>query len=286
MSKYTGRFSAPIVATALVLMAACGGDKSKSDSALAADTALNRDLSLAGKDTAAQPALTDVPATPAAGTTKGTPTKTATTTRTTTTKTTTKTATPTKTKSGNTVTKGTGTTSNVGIIAAGTALNLRANSEVCTNTGKVGDSMQATLNESVTGSNGATIPAGATVTLEVTRLKRSENVNDKIVMEFAVKKVEFGGKSYSLDAGVTNVAVDRVRNQPKSADAKKVIGGAAIGAIAGQVLGKNTKSTVIGAAAGAAAGAGAAAATANYEGCIRAGSPIVVTLNAPVTVTI
>jgi hypothetical protein len=281
MSKYTGRFSVPIVVGAFAFLAACGGDKNNADSALAADTTLNRDLALAGKDTAAQPTLTDVPAAPAG--TKSTGTK-STGTKSTGTKTTTKT-TPTKTASGNTVTKGAGTTSNVGMIAAGTALNLRANSEVCTNTSKVGDVLHATLNESVSGSNGATIPAGATVTLEATRLKRSENANDPIVMEFAVRKVEFGGKSYTLDAGVTQVAVDRVRNQPKSADAKKVIGGAAVGAIAGQILGKNTKSTVIGAAAGAAAGAGVAAATANYEGCVRSGATIVVTLNSPVSVT-
>jgi outer membrane lipoprotein SlyB len=81
------------------------------------------------------------------------------------------------------------------------------------------------------------------------------------------------------------VAVDRVRNQPKSADVKKVVGGAAVGAIAGKVLGKSTKATVIGAAAGAAAGAGVAAATANYKGCVRAGTQIVVTLNSAVQVT-
>lgn len=274
MTKYTGRFT--LVVGAAVLLAACGGDKSKSDSALAADTSLNRDLALAGKDTALQPSLTDVPAG-----TKAPATKTAT-------KTGTKTAPrTTKTASGNTVTKGTGTKtgSAVGMISAGTSLNLRSNSEVCTNTNKVGDKFTATLNEAVVGSNGASIPAGATVTLTVTALKRSENVNDRIVMEFAVNNVEFRGKTYALDANVSSAAVDRVRNQPKSADAKKVIGGAAIGAIAGQVLGKNTKSTVIGAAAGAAAGAGAAAATANYEGCVRAGGNIVVTLKSPVQVT-
>src|SRR6185436_3331267 len=242
---YTGRFS--LVVGAALLLAACGGDKSQSDSALAADTTLNRDLALAGRDTAAQPSLTDVPA--ASGTaSKSTATKS----KTTTTKTSsgTKTTTPTKTASGNTVTKGTGTKTGaaVGMIPAGTTLNLRSNSEICTNTNKVGDKFTATLNESVVGSNGATIPAGATVTMTVTALKRSENVNDRIVMEFAVNNVEFRGKTYALDANVTSAAVDRVRNQPKSADVKKVIGGAAIGAIAGQVLGKNTKSTVIGAA--------------------------------------
>lgn len=288
MTKYTGRFS--LVVGAVALMAACGGDKTNPDTALAADTSLNRDLALAGRDTAAQPSLTDVPATPAAGTatktpTTRTPTKTSSGTKTST-RTTTKT-TPTKTASGNTVTKGTGMSagSSVGMIPAGTSLSLRSNSQVCTNTNKVGDKFTATLNESVVGSNGATIPAGATVTMTVTALKRSENANDKIVMEFAVNNVEFRGKTYALDANVSSASVDRVRNQPKSADVKKVIGGAAIGAIAGQVLGKNTKSTVIGAAAGAAAGAGAAAATANYEGCVRAGGNIVVTLTSPVQVT-
>jgi hypothetical protein len=270
----------PIVVGAVVLLAACGGDKNASDTSLAADTSLNRDLALAGRDSAAQPSLTDVPA--AGSKAPATKTATKTSTKSTGTK-----STPTKTASGNTVTKGTGTSagSSVGMIPAGTALNLRANTQVCTNTNKVGDRFTATLNESVVGSNGATIPAGAVVTLTVTQLKRSENVNDRIIMEFAVNNVEFRGKTYALDANVSSAAVDRVRNQPKSADVKKVIGGAAIGAIAGQVLGKNTKSTVIGAAAGAAAGAGAAAATANYEGCVRAGGNIVVTLTAPVQVT-
>ncbi len=272
MPKYTGRISLPMIAVAL--LAACGGGDRNADSALAADTTLNRDLALAGRDTAAQPQLTDVPAAPAS---KAAPT----TKRPSGTKTT-----PTKTASGNTKVAGTGTATRMGSIPAGTQLALRANSEVCTNTSKVGDKFTATLNEGVVGSNGAAIPAGATVTLTVTRLKRSENVNDPIVMEFAVNSVEYSGKTYALDASVSNTAVERVRNQPKSKDVQKVVGGAVIGAIAGQVLGKNTKSTVVGAAAGAAAGAGAAAATANYEGCVRPGGAITVTLTQAVSVTV
>ena len=64
------------------------------------------------------------------------------------------------------------------------------------------------------------------------------------------------------------------------------IGGAAIGAIAGQILGKSTKATVIGGAVGAAAGAGAAAATANYEGCVNSGGKITATLNSSTQVNI
>jgi hypothetical protein len=283
MFKYTGRIVVPFVAAALLV--ACGGDKGNADSALATDTSMARDLQLAQTDTAAQPTLTDVPATPAGGgaakASSGTTTKRPASTSTKSTPTSTKTA------SGNTKTAGTGTAARTGTIAAGTALSVRANSELCTNTGKVGDKFTATVNESVVGSNGATIPAGATVVLTVTKLNRSENVNDPIEMEFSVEEVSFGGKTYSLaGSSVANLPVDRVRNQPKSKDVQKVVGGAAIGAIAGQVLGKNTKSTVIGAAAGAAAGAGAAAATANYEGCVRAGRSFVVTIGNALTISV
>ena len=280
MTKFTGRIIVPMLAASL--LAACGGDKSNADSALAADTTLNRDLALAGRDTAAQPALTDTAATPAskAAPTKSTPTK-----STATKSTTTKSTTPTKTASGNTKTAPSGTAARTGMIAAGTALNVRANSELCTNTHKVGDKLTATVNEAVAGSNGVSIPAGSTVTLTITKLNRSENANDPIEMEFSVDAVDISGKSYAINGAVSGMDVARVRNQPKSSDVKKVLGGAAVGAIIGQVAGKSTKATVIGGAAGAAAGAGVAAATANYEGCVRAGNNFVVTLSSPVTLS-
>jgi hypothetical protein len=175
---------------------------------------------------------------------------------------------------------------NVGAIASGTTLTLASASKVCTNTNKVGDRFTATTSEAVTGSNGATIPAGATVVLEVTKLKRSENANDNIEMGFAVRSIQFGGATYNVDADVTTASVDRVRNSTKGNDAKKVVGGAVIGAVLGQVIGKDTKGTVIGAASGAAAGTAAAAATANYEGCVNDGGKIVITLTSPLQIKV
>ena len=294
MAKYIGRLAAPLALGTALFFGACKTDSAKQDtSALSRDSALNRDLALAGGDSTAQPQLKDVPNTPASST----PTKTAN--RPTASRPTTpasKPATPsgpTKTASGNTVTRPStsGNASStgggaVGTIAAGTTLSLSPTSNVCTNTNKVGDKFTATVQNPVTGSNGAVIPAGATVTLTVTNLKRSENQNDKIVMEFAVNSVTFGGKSYQLDANVESADVTRVRNQPKSKDAQKVAIGAAAGAIAGQILGKNTKSTIIGGAVGAAAGAATAAATANYEGCVNSTSTMVVKLNAPAEIRV
>jgi hypothetical protein len=298
MTKYIRRLRAPLALCVALAAAACTVKDNKSDTTLAADSALNRDLQLANQDTTLQPQLRDVPATPAASapaasTPSSTPASRPSSSgrSTTPSRTTTKPApTTTTTASGNTVTRNpTGSSSGggaVGTIASGTSLSLRSNARVCTNTYKVGQTFTASLANAVSGSNGASIPAGANLTLEVTQLKRSENVNDKIVMEFAVKSVSFGGHTYSVNGNVASADVERVRNQPQSKDVQKVVGGAVLGAIAGQILGKNTKSTVIGAAAGAAAGAGTAAATANYEGCVPDGGSIVVNLDAPLQVRV
>lgn len=291
MAKYIGRLGAPLALGAILALGACKTDSSKQDtaSALNRDTsALGRDLAMANRDTTAQPQLKDVPANSPATSAPARTTSTRTPTRRPSDRgesrpTTSARNEPTRTASGNTVTRpsaGEGGGGAVGTIAAGTTLALTPTATVCTNTNKVGDKITATVQNAVTGSNGAVIPSGATVTLTVTNLKRSENQNDNIVMEFAVNSVSFGGKTYPLDASVENANITRVRNEPKSKDAQKVAIGAGIGAIAGQILGKNTKSTVIGGAVGAAAGAAAAATTANYEGCIQNSSTITVKLNS------
>lgn len=293
MSKYIRQMAAPLALTCALVAGACTTDKK--DDQLAQDSAaLNRDLNMANAgDTAAKPALQDVPATttpaPAASTPRTTTSRptTPTTTRREPTRTTPTTTRPSNTTaSGNTVSSGTGsnTGGSVGTISSGTVINLSSNQRICTNTNKVGDTFTASVAEAVTGSNGAVIPAGATARVTVTQLKRSENANDKIQMGFAVNSITYGGHTYSIDSDVTTAAVQRVRNESKGKDAQKVLGGAAVGAVLGQVIGKNTKGTVIGAAAGAAAGAGAAAATANYEGCVPQGGNIQIKLTGPVQV--
>jgi len=298
MLKYTS-LRTPLALVLSAGLLACGGDNKADDSALSQDSALNRDLALANEtDSLTQPALTDVPAAPAPTTVDPAPAPAVSRPPLTTSRPTPRPATstpaprpstpapaaePTRTASGNTVARnapGTATGGGaVGMIPAGTTLTLASTAKVCTNTHKPGDKFTATVGETVTGSNGAEIPAGATATVEVTSVKRSENASDNIEMGVRVTAITFGGRTYAVDATTESAAVRRVRNQPASKDRQKVIGGAIIGAVAGQVLGKDTKGTVIGAAAGAAAGTAAAAATANYEGCINDGGRIVVRLD-------
>ncbi len=298
--KYISRKLAVPLTMATLTLGACAGEK-KADT-LAQDSTLSRDIQLANRDSAVQPQLQDVPATvtpapvPAAPAPTTRSPVTAAPRRTTTTTTTRTTPRPTAntrtdntdnhtTSSGNTVTHTpSASASRMGTIAAGSTVDLTSNSRICTNTDHVGDRVSATVTSAVTGSNGAVIPAGATASLEITELKRSENVNDKIIIGFRVRSVTFGGKTYPVEASVNYAQVDRVRNQPGGKDAQKVATGAAVGAIVGQILGKNTKSTIIGGAVGAAAGAGAAATTANYEGCVPDGGRITIALQNSVQV--
>ena len=258
-------------AVALMIAAACSGDKNSANASQ--DSTLNKDLSLANTDTSAKPQLADVPATAAHAKTSPAPE-------------------PRHhehaatgvTKSGNTVNRTPVAESAVGTIPSGSNLSLSSNARVCTNTNHVGDHVTATVSNTVNGSNGAAIPSGATATLEITTLKRSENANDKIQMGFNIMSVSFGGHTYPVSGTTTSAQVERVRNEPTGKDVQKVGIGAAAGAIAGKLLGHSTKATVIGGALGAAAGAGTAVATANYEGCVPQSGTIAVTLNSPVQV--
>lgn len=285
MSRSIRLLAAPLALTVALVAGACG-DHGNSNN-LAQDSALSRDLALANRDSTAQPKLSDTataPATKPAPATTRTPTHRTTTPRSTTPRTTTPPK-PKTTPSGNTVE--TGTKSNaaaVGQIGEGSVINLSANQRVCTNTNHPGDRFTATVTEPVVGSNGAVIPKGAKAVVQVTALKRSEHSGDPVQMSFAVQSVSFNGKTYPVNAEITDVQVDKVRSTSTRSDVKKVAGGAIAGAIIGQIIGHNTKSTVIGAATGAAAGTAVAMGTANYEGCIPNGGKIQIKLDQPVSV--
>ena len=301
MKTTFARVAAPVLFGVTLALGACKqGDKP--EDALAQDTSLAHDLQLANADTAAQPQLKDVPATviPAEAPTtqaprvtkKQTPAEILTPNRTprrvATTPQTEPEKTPVTTPNGNTVTEnatgGSREAAAVGTIATGSEIALFSGQRVCTNTYQIGDRFTASVAESVQGSNGVAIPAGATAVIELTGLKRSENANDNIEMEFAVKSIAFNGHTYAVSSTVTTAQVEKVRNGDASNDGKKVATGAVIGAIAGQIFGRKTKSTVIGAATGAAAGAIVAGATGKYDGCVPNGGRIAIKLNQPMVV--
>ena len=257
----------PVVAVAI--FAACGRD---ADTATADSADSARDVTVV-VDSATQPQLKDVPVSPPASN----PSRPKSTTP--------RTQPPAKNPAPAPAPAPVTPTPSSGVIASGTSLSLASGSKICTNTNKIGDRFDATLTTPVSGTNGVSLPAGATVNIEVTELKRSTDSKTNIVMGFRVVSITSGGRTYTPDAEVVSASIDRVRAQDRGDDAKKVATGAAAGAIIGQVLGRNTKGTLIGAAVGAAAGAAAASSTSDYEGCVNAGAAIAVRLTGPLTVS-
>ena len=167
-----------------------------------------------------------------------------------------------------------------GSIGAGTSIGLASNARICTSSNRPGDKLTATVGSDIRGANGAVIPAGSTVVLEVASVEAADPVEQSRV-RYRVRAIDVNGESYPVSGGgATTSSAEKVDlGRTKGGDQKKVVGGAIAGAILGQVLGKDTRSTVIGAAAGAAAGTAAAKMGGKSEGCFPAGSPVRVTLD-------
>lgn len=171
-----------------------------------------------------------------------------------------------------------------GEIGAGTGFALTSGSKVCTNSNMPGDKIVATLNSPVTGSNGAVIPAGANVVLEVASASAGQNGENPHIT-FRVRSIVVNDKTYSVAGDVTTLDTlqrSKVASGDPNGQKKKVIGGAIAGALIGQMIGHNTKGTVIGAAAGAAAGAAVSKSGEKWEGCLPSGAALRLTLSEPV----
>jgi hypothetical protein len=169
-------------------------------------------------------------------------------------------------------------------LGSGTQLELSSSERICTATNRPGDKFIATVTTSATGTNGAEIPAGARVVLEVARVGSGDSP-ETTQMGFRVRSIVLADADYKAAGdAVPTVPLERakVANSDPNADKKKVIGGAIAGALLGQILGKSTKSTVIGAAAGAATGAAVAHAGQKYEACLPEGAPLRLTLSEPI----
>jgi len=160
-------------------------------------------------------------------------------------------------------------------IAAGAGFSLASQQRICTTTNRPGDRFVATVTRPVVGSNGALIPGGSSVILEVASVS-----TDNGSMTLSVHSVEFNGMSYPVSGEVsTRSDLERTRIvTDENGDKKKVIGGAIAGAIIGQMIGHNTKGTVIGAATGAATGAVVAKAGEKYQACLPVGGAMTLTL--------
>ena len=164
-------------------------------------------------------------------------------------------------------------------IGTGATLVGRTDAQICSIANRPGDRFVATLTEPVTGPNGARIPAGTPILVEMA----TPTGNGPFA--FRVKAVQVDGTLIPIEGVVRAEGTPTERRVSKGGDKGKVVAGAVAGAILGRVLGGGAKGTVIGAAGGAAAGTIAAARNSVTEYCLPAGATLTVTLSAPLILT-
>ena len=162
---------------------------------------------------------------------------------------------------------------------AGQTFSVRINEELSAKQDGVGSTFTATLTEALTTSGGATvIPAGATVRGRITSVEGGQ-----IGVTFT--SIRSGGETYPIDVSMVSAPATRRVNRTSTAEnVGKVAAGGAVGAIAGRVIGRDRRSTAIGTVVGAAAGGAAAAATQNRDTVVDPGTSARVRLDSSVSV--
>jgi hypothetical protein len=258
-----------LTAFAVVAVAACGrGDKRD----VAASDSLGRDLQLAPVDTTA--ALNDQPSAtletptqpkPAAPKPKPKPAP----------------STPAPTPSPAASTPAPAPAAASRSLAAGTTISATTQAEIRSHTNKVGDEIMATVASDIKDQAGhVVIPAGSTVTLQVTAIKESENKGDSTgTLTLKPTAVTINGSSYPLSASIQGVNTHLEGRKTNAGDIAKVGGGAAAGAIVGRVLGGSTKGAIIGGIIGGAVGTQRAVETKDRDVVLPQGTTVTMSLD-------
>jgi hypothetical protein len=164
----------------------------------------------------------------------------------------------------------------------GTEIQAALDDSINSRQDSVGRSVTAQITETVTGPGGRTlIPAGTTVHLTVTRLGSAKSKSSSGQLALKVDGIQLGSGLLPVQADVKQVPRELRGRGVTGSEAAKVGVGAAGGAVLGRVLGGSTKGAVIGGVVGAAGGAVVASQTATRDVVVKAKTPLVFVLTAP-----
>jgi len=178
------------------------------------------------------------------------------------------------------------TESSARLLAFGTRVDASIDNGFTSRTDKAGQTVTAAVRSDVKDARGnVVIPSGSTVTLTIETLDPG---NDQIRPEgrlaLVVNSVSVNGRSYPVAAELSPVRHQLVGRGVTKDEVARVGAGTAIGAVAGQVIGKSTKATVIGGATGAVVGTAVAAHYAYRDVVVSAGTPITFTLSRALSI--
>lgn len=165
-------------------------------------------------------------------------------------------------------------------LATGTRVDATIQDALSSRSNKAGETLRAVVSGHIKDGRGdVVIPAGSTVLLTVEQLEPgSDHTSPEGRLSVVVSSVTVNDWAYPLAAILEPVPHHLEGRGITGAEAARIGAGTAIGAVAGQLIGKNTRSTVIGGAIGAVAGTAVAVRYAYRDVVVSAGTPIVFTL--------
>ncbi len=170
------------------------------------------------------------------------------------------------------------------MLGEGTSIDLMASDSLNSRKNKKGDAVMATSASVIKDARSRdVIPAGAVFLGTISDIAPAEHPGGQGRMALTFNRVQFGGKTYSVQAASDTLGTVMKGRGVTAGDAAKVGAGAVVGAVAGRLIGGNKTGTAVGAAAGAAAGAGVAAATRDIDIILPAGALVRIVLTAPFT---
>jgi hypothetical protein len=167
-------------------------------------------------------------------------------------------------------------------LAVGTQIHAALDDSITSRRDTVGQRVSGHVMENVTGQGGHTlIAAGTPVQFTITGIRPSRSKSSQGRLALQADGVSLNGQLLPVKAEIKPVPRELRGRGVTGSDAAKVGGGAAAGAVLGGVVGGNTKGAVIGGVAGAAAGAVVANQTATRDVVVKAKTPVVMVLTAP-----
>jgi hypothetical protein len=131
------------------------------------------------------------------------------------------------------------------------------------------------------------IPAGSAATLRIVKLEPgSDQVRPEGRLELQMVSINIHGAETPVYATVGDIPHHMKGRGVTKDEAGRVAAGTAVGAGVGQLIGKDTRSTLIGAAIGTVAGGAVAVKYAYRDVIVDKGAEFTVALRAPLTVTL
>ena len=168
------------------------------------------------------------------------------------------------------------------VVSRDSVIGLQSDTTVTSETARVEDRVEARVTRDVKVADRVAIPAGSRAIGYVTAVERGGKFKEQAKLSIRFQTIVLAD---GTRLPISTSAIEREGDNKGNSTAAKVGGAAVAGTILGAILGGG-KGAAVGGLAGAGAGTAATAAGDRSVATLRAGEPITVKLNSPVTVTV